>query len=70
MNDEQIIINKILVHSLISTQFPQWKNLPVTPVTPTGWDNRTFRLGTNMLVRMPSAKRYSSSVEIRTDMPS
>lgn len=54
-------INKAVVHSLISTQFPQWKNLPITPVIPGGWDNKTFRLGRN--VRMLSAKHYESSIQ-------
>ena len=60
MKDKQIFINEFLVHSLISTQFPQWKNFPIIPVIPGGWDNKTFRLGSDMLVRMPSAKRYAN----------
>jgi aminoglycoside phosphotransferase (APT) family kinase protein len=29
-----------------------------------GWDNRTFYLGKQMLVRMPSAAKYAMKVEI------
>ena len=50
MKDKQIFINEFLVHSLISTQFPQWKNFPIIPVIPGGWDNKTFRLGSDMSV--------------------
>lgn len=32
-------------------------------VVPNGWDNRTFRLGQEMLVRLPSAGAYAAQVE-------
>lgn len=63
MHDKQPLINELLVQNLIDTQFPEWKNLPIIPVTPGGWDNKTFRLGKNMLVRMPSNKKYEYSVQ-------
>jgi aminoglycoside phosphotransferase (APT) family kinase protein len=52
-----------LIRRLIATQFPQWAKLPISPVEPNGWDNKTFRLGTEMSVRLPSAERYSAQVE-------
>lgn len=55
-------IDADLVTSLIAEQFPQWSGLPVTPVAPQGWDNRSFRLGADMLVRLPSAARYAAQV--------
>lgn len=57
------MIDEILVHHLVATQFPQWKNIPVWPLTAGGWDNRTFHLGEHMLVRMPSAAEYALQVE-------
>lgn len=57
------IIDISLVRDLISTQFPQWKDLAIRPVKQSGWDNRTFHLGEQMLVRMPSAKEYALQVE-------
>lgn len=56
------IINESLVYNLISSQFPHWKNLPIRPVAVSGWDNRTFHLGSHMLVRMPSAQDYELQV--------
>ena len=56
-------IDAALVTRLIRDQFPVWAALPVTPVSPGGWDNRTFRLGDHMSVRMPSAARYVPQVE-------
>lgn len=61
--NEPLIINEALVRCLITDQFPQWKDLPVRPVTHSGWDNRTFHLGEHMLVRMPSAQDYALQVE-------
>ena len=52
-----------LVRRLVATQFPEWAGLPVKPVEPGGWDNRTFHLGEHMSVRLPSAARYVLQVE-------
>ena len=49
-------IDAALVKRLLAAQFPQWADLPVTPVAKDGWDNRTYRLGTDMTVRLPSGK--------------
>ncbi|MEN3304987.1 MAG: hypothetical protein V7603_1189 [Micromonosporaceae bacterium] len=51
-----------LVRRLIASQFPQWSGLPVTPVEVDGWDNRTYRLGDEMTVRLPTAPSYVPAV--------
>lgn len=51
------------VARLIAEQFPHWADLPVRPVRHSGWDNRSFRLGETMLVRLPSAEGYVPQVE-------
>ena len=56
-------INVDLVRRLVSAQFPQWADLPVRPVEFAGWDNKTFRLGEEMSVRLPSAEGYVAQVE-------
>lgn len=60
----KLIIDIVLVHKLIDSQFPQWKHLEIKTVEYNGWDNKTFRLGDTMLVRMPSANEYAAKVEI------
>ena len=55
-------IDAALVRRLIAAQFPRWAGLPVRPVEPGGWDNRTFRLGPRMSVRLPSAEQYALQV--------
>ena len=56
-------IDTILVRGLIDSQFPQWAALDIAPVEPGGWDNRTFRLGDEMSVRLPSAAGYAAQVD-------
>ncbi|HTV69783.1 MAG TPA: aminoglycoside phosphotransferase family protein [Rhizobiaceae bacterium] len=56
-------IDAALVSRLIASQFPEWASLPVRPVALSGWDNRTFRLGGEMSVRLPSAAHYVGQVE-------
>lgn len=51
-----------LVRRLIAEQFPEWSGLPIERVEPGGWDNRTFRLGNSMSVRLPSAAAYVPQV--------
>lgn len=60
--DPVIDISPELVRALVSSQFPQWGNLPVRAVDRQGWDNRTFRLGDELTVRLPSAEGYVAAV--------
>jgi aminoglycoside phosphotransferase (APT) family kinase protein len=57
------VIDAALAARLVAEQFPEWADLPVTPVETAGWDNRTFRLGDTMSIRLPSAEAYVPSVE-------
>jgi aminoglycoside phosphotransferase (APT) family kinase protein len=59
----KVNIDAALVRRLIATQFPRWKDLAIRPVASGGWDNRTFHLGDEMTVRLPSAAAYSLQVE-------
>ena len=55
-------IDAALVGRLIAAQFPQWAHLAVSPVAVSGWDNRTFHLGDELSVRLPSAEGYVAQV--------
>ena len=55
-------IDACLARRLVDSQFPQWADLPLKPVEPAGWDNRTYRLGGDKSVRLPSAEAYSAQV--------
>ena len=60
---ESSAITPTLVSRLVAEQFPHWGHLPVRPVELDGSDNRTFRLGGTMSVRLPSADAYTAQVE-------
>ena len=63
MHADEVAIDVALVRRLLAAQFPHWAGLPITPAVPQGWDNRTFRLGADKSVRLPSAEGYTSQVE-------
>ena len=52
-----------VVRRLIAEQFPAWAGLPVAPVDLDGWDNTTFRLGSDLSVRLPSHEAYVPQVD-------
>lgn len=56
-------IDAALVGRLIAAQFPQWRDLLVRPVEVDGWDNRTYRLGDDMTVRLPTHESYVPAVD-------
>ena len=55
-------ISSETVRQLVREQLPQWAELEVTPVLEQGNDNRTFRLGEELVVRLPSAEGYVAGV--------
>jgi aminoglycoside phosphotransferase (APT) family kinase protein len=60
MHADEADIDADLVWRLIAAQFPQWADLPVTPVESSGTDNAMYRLGADKAVRLP---RISDAVE-------
>jgi aminoglycoside phosphotransferase (APT) family kinase protein len=58
-----VVIDAELARRLVARQFPHWADLPVTEVSLQGWDNRTFRLGSELTVRLPSGDWYALQVE-------
>jgi aminoglycoside phosphotransferase (APT) family kinase protein len=58
-----ITIDEQLARRLVDRQFPQWADLPITRVGVDGWDNRTFRLGDDLTVRLPSGDWYALQVD-------
>ncbi len=55
-------IDAALVHRLLRAQAPHLADLPVRPVPVDGWDNRTYRLGDDLAVRLPTAQGYAAAV--------
>lgn len=61
--DDRRRIEPQLVRQLVEEQFPQWSHLPIKAIQPGGWDNCTFRLGEELIVRLPGAERYAAQVD-------
>ncbi|WP_180216909.1 aminoglycoside phosphotransferase family protein [Agrobacterium vitis] len=60
--NDRLQISVDLVRQLVAGQFPQFSTLSVVPLVPGGWDNRSFRLGDRMIIRLPSADCYAEQV--------
>ncbi|MBO4208115.1 aminoglycoside phosphotransferase family protein [Micromonospora echinofusca] len=60
---QRITVATEQVHRLIADQFPHLADLPIEPVANGGWDNWTFHLGSDKLVRLPSAAEYALAVD-------
>jgi aminoglycoside phosphotransferase (APT) family kinase protein len=53
MHENEVQTDTQLVGRLLAAQFPQWASLPLTPVPSAGTDNALYRLGSEMVVRLP-----------------
>lgn len=61
-DDGRAGITAALVSRLLAEQFPRLAHLPVRPVPVDGHDNRTYRLGDDLTVRLPTADCYVAAV--------
>ena len=53
MHVDEVDTNVSLVVQLLTTQFPQWVNLPIEPAHSAGTGNALYRLADDMVVRLP-----------------
>lgn len=53
MHADEVEITDETVRRLVAAQLPEWSGLPVRRLPPAGTDNQLFRLGDDLLVRMP-----------------
>ncbi|MFF7048619.1 aminoglycoside phosphotransferase family protein [Streptomyces griseorubiginosus] len=64
MHADELDIDTELVRGLITDQFPRWGELPVSRVESAGTDNAMFRLGDDMVVRLPRLPGGGHQVEL------
>jgi len=57
MHADELDLDAALVGRLIEAQFPAWARPPLEPVLPAGTDNALFRLGEDLVVRLPRRPR-------------
>ena len=63
MHADEVDTDVALVRRLVAEQFPQWGALTVEPVRSAGTVHAIYRLGTDMVVRLPRIERATSSLE-------
>lgn len=63
MHADEVDVDVRLVRRLVAAQFPEWSRLPVEPVLPRGTDNALYRLGEDMVARLPRTPRTETALE-------
>jgi aminoglycoside phosphotransferase (APT) family kinase protein len=66
MHADQIDSDAALVRSLLAEQFPEWADLPIEEVDSTGTDNALYRLGGDLVVRMPMRPSAIAAIDKET----
>lgn len=64
MHDEQVDVGPDVLRGLLQSQFPQWAHLPVVRVPSSGTDNTIYRLGDELVVRLPLIEWAVRQVEL------
>ncbi len=62
MHDDELETSVDLVRDLLGAQFPDWADLPLQAVVSTGTANAMFRLGDELVVRLPLRPGTEASV--------
>src|SRR5512133_3190969 len=53
MHADEVDTDVALVSRLLAAKLPHWAGLPIAPVPSAGTDNAIYRLGHDMVVRLP-----------------
>src|SRR6476620_5771113 len=53
MHEDEVSTSADQVRRLLAAQFPQWAELPITPMPLAGTDHALYRLGDDLVARMP-----------------
>jgi len=56
-------VDAALVGRLLAAQFPQWADLPIVPFHSAGTDNALYRLGSDMVVRLPHIEGATGQID-------
>lgn len=63
MHADEVDTDVALVRRMLAAQFSQWAALPIRPVSSWGTDNAVYRLGDDMVARLPHKKRTAGTLE-------
>src|SRR5438874_822591 len=64
MHDDEVEVDDALVRRLLASQLPDLADLPLTIVEPWGTDNAIWRLGADLVVRLPRIHWAARQVEL------
>lgn len=65
MHKDEVHTDSDLVAALLDSQFPQWAGLPIRRVSSAGTDNALYRVGVELLVRLPRIEWAVGELAIR-----
>ena len=63
LHDDELLIDLSLVRALIDRALPEYASLPLSPLRASGSTNALFRLGDELLVRMPRQPGGTATIE-------
>jgi len=63
LHDDEPFVDLALVRELVDEQFPRWSPLPLRELPATGTDHHLFRLGDELVVRVPRVEWATDQVE-------
>jgi aminoglycoside phosphotransferase (APT) family kinase protein len=63
MHVDEVDVDISLVGWLLAAQFPQWADLPIVPVYSAGTDNALYRVGSDIVVRLPRIEGATGQVD-------
>ena len=62
MHADEVHTDADMVRRLLAAQFPQWAALAVEPVASSGTDNALYRIGPDLVARLPRIERVVAQV--------
>jgi aminoglycoside phosphotransferase (APT) family kinase protein len=62
MHSDEVFTDESLVQRLLAGQYPEWADLPIRSVDSAGTDHALYRLGADMVVRLPRIGRVIEQV--------
>jgi aminoglycoside phosphotransferase (APT) family kinase protein len=63
MHDDEVEVDEVLVRRLLASQMPDLADRPLTAVEPWGTDNAVWRLGDDLVVRLPRIHWATGQIE-------
>jgi aminoglycoside phosphotransferase (APT) family kinase protein len=63
MHADELLTDVPLVRRLLQEQFPKWADLPLERVPSMGTDNALYRLGSDLVVRLPRIEWATAGIE-------